>query len=350
MPQYPAQPATRRSYQFALFIAGILWILAAESAASRSAQGIATRLNLPLFEELLHQSFVLFLLLCGFATLRWIATRTYSDIRAINALPSRPTAFQEWQRGVALGWGMLLAALIPMMLFGTLHPQFSLGAHNWGLAFLSIATIALTSLTLEVAFRGFLFARLIAAIGTTPATILLSIIYAYISASRPNSTGLSILVSFLLALLFSQAYLRTHALWLGWGMHFAWNAAMAIVFGLPIAGYATYDNLVITSTTGPDWLTGGAYGPEAAFFTLIVLIIAMLVLHRITRTYAWNYTHAPIISAGYPMDIAPPAAHTAMEATAAPAPLVQILSSTPTTSSTMPVIDEHLRRDNDPND
>jgi hypothetical protein len=32
-----------------------------------------------------------------------------------------------------------------------------------------------------------------------------------------------------------------------------------------------------------------------------------------------------------------------MEAAAAPAPLVQILSTTPTASSTMPVIDQHLR-------
>jgi hypothetical protein len=34
-----------------------------------------------------------------------------------------------------------------------------------------------------------------------------------------------------------------------------------------------------------------------------------------------------------------------MESAAAPAPLVQILSTTPTVSSTLPVIDEHLRRE-----
>ena len=350
MPRNATQPAVRRSYQFALFLAGVLWIIAAYAASSRSAQGIVTRLNLPAFDELLEQAFFLFLLVCGFATLRWIATRTYSDIRVINALPSRATTGQEWQRGAALGWGILLVALIPMMLSGTLHPNFSLAPRNWALALLSIATIALATLALEVAFRGFVFARLIDAIGPTAATIVLSILYAYISASRPNATGLSIVITFLLAILFSQAYLRTHALWLGWGMHFAWNAAMAVLFGLPLAGYATYNNLVYTSVTGPDWLTGGPYGPEGALFTFAVLIVAIFVLHRITRTYAWDYTHPPIISAGYPMDIAPPAAHTAMEATATPAPLVQILSTTPTTSSTMPVIDEHLRRDDDPTD
>jgi membrane protease YdiL (CAAX protease family) len=350
LPRNSTQPAFRRSYQFTLFLAGVLWIIAANAASSRAAQGIVTRLNLPIFDELLEQAFFLFLLLCGFSTLRWIATRSYSDIRAINALPSRSTTGQEWERGVALGWGMLLVALLPMMLTGTLHPAFAFAPRNWALALLSLVTIAIATLALEVAFRGFVFARLIDAIGPTAATIFLSMLYAYISATRPNATGLSIIITFLLAVLFSQAYLRTRALWLGWGMHFAWNASMAILFGLPIAGYATYNNLVFTSVTGPDWLTGGTYGPEAAFLTLIVLIAAMFVLQRITRNYAWNYTHAPIISAGYPMDIAPPAAHTAMEAATPPAPLVQILSTTPTTSSTMPVIDEHLRRDNDPVD
>ena len=48
------------------------------------------------------------------------------------------------------------------------------------------------------------------------------------------------------------------------------------------------------------------------------------------------------------MDIAPPAAHTAMETAAAtaPAPLVQILGSTPTAASTNPVIEQHLTRNN----
>jgi membrane protease YdiL (CAAX protease family) len=340
------RPAHPRIIQLALFLAGVLWITASGSVAARAAQGIANRLNLPALDELLQQAFFVFLLLWGLTTICWLTLRT-GTLRSTNALPSRPTASQEWQRGAALGWGMLLLALLPMMLSGTLHPEFSLIPANWGLALISLATIALSTLALELTFRGFLFARLIDAIGPVTATTFLSLVYAVSSGYRPNATGLSVVVTFFLGILLSLAYLRTRALWLGWGLHFAWNASMAIFFGLPIAGYATYNNLIVTSVSGPDRLTGGAYGPEAASLTLFVVLAAMIVLHRITRTYAWEYTHTPILSAGYPMDIAPPAAHTAMEASAnaAPAPLVQILSTTPTTSSTLPVIDDHLRRD-----
>jgi hypothetical protein len=54
------------------------------------------------------------------------------------------------------------------------------------------------------------------------------------------------------------------------------------------------------------------------------------VLYRITRDFAWNYTHRPIMPAGYAVTIAPPAAHAAMEEAAVKAPaLVQILPVTP---------------------
>ena len=343
----PVQP---RPYRLTLFLAGVLWIIAASSFAERGAQGIVTRLNLPAFYELLHQAFLLFLLLWGFSLIHRLATRSNGDLRFTNALPTRPTAREEWQRGAALGWGILLVALLPMMLTGTLHPGFYLQPHNWSLALLSIATLALSTLALEVTFRGFIFARLIDTIGSTAATILLSMAYAFFSGYRPNSTGLSMVVTFFLGILFSLAYLRTRALWLGWGLHFAWNVSMAVLFGLPLAGYETYNNLVLTSVTGPDWLTGGAYGPEGALLTILVLISATFVLEHITRTYAWNYTHAPIVAAGIPWDITPPPAHTAMEAATAPTPLVQILTTTSTTTSTNPLIDDHLRRTPTPED
>jgi len=346
----PTQPAAfapvpipvPRSMQFALFLTGLLWLLASLSAAAHAAQGIADRLNLPLFQPLLQEAFFLFLLLAGYAALSWIATRSGS-LRITNALPTRPTAAREWQIGVALGWTMILVAVIPMVFAGDLHPQFWLAPRAWGVAILSLLTLCLATLALEVAFRGFLYRRLIAAIGPTMATILLSAIYAVFSSFRPNSTTFSVFVAFLLGLLFSMAYLRTHALWLGWGLHFAWDAAMGALLGLPIAGIATFNTVIDTNSSGALWLTGGAYGPEGAGFTAVVLLVAMAVLYRLTRNYAWQYTHAPIVSAGYAMDIAPPAAHTAMEQAAAPAPLVQILAVTATTASTVPSIDDHLR-------
>jgi membrane protease YdiL (CAAX protease family) len=349
-PQPASQTITTRTMQFVLFFFGCIWLFVALYVAPRAAQGIVDRLNLPVIDSLLEQLITLFLLVLGFTLLNWMATRDGSA-RSANALPTRTTTRSEFGRGAAFGWTILLLSVLPMMVAGTRHPTLWLAPRAWGLAILSLATLAVAALALEVTFRGYLFKRLIEAIGPAAATFFLSLIYAVFSSFRPNSTSLSVAVTFFTGILFSLAYLRTHGLWLGWGLHFGWSAAMGVLLGLPVGGYANYSSVVSTDTSGANWLSGGPYGPEGAAITLLVLIAAIPLMYRITRDYAWEYTHEPIVSAGYAMDIAPPAAHTAMEnaAAAAPAPLVQILGSTPTASSTMPAIDEHLRNQSDNN-
>jgi uncharacterized protein len=348
-------PPRQRPFHLLLFLIGALWVAASSGLALRAAQGLTLRFNLSLFDQLLQQTFFLFLMLWGFAVIRWLTTRApnafsishVSGIRSISYLPSRPTTRQEFLRGAALGWGMLLAAILPMLLHGSLHPEFNLSLSNWGIALLSLVTIAISSLAVEVAFRGFLFANLIDATGPVFATLFLSFAYATLASFHSNASVLSILIAFFFGVLYCIAYLQTRALWVGWGIHLAWSAAATILFGLPLAGDAAYNNLLFTSVTGPDWLTGGPYGPEAALFTLVVILAAIAIVYRITRAYAWEYAYTAPAPGGYPMDVAPPTAHTAMEASAAaaPTPLVQILSTTPTAPSTNPTIEQHLARD-----
>lgn len=314
-----------RSLQLALFVTGVLWLLAAHALALRAAEGILNRIGSDVSHVLLAEAFYLFLLLLGFTALNWIATRQGS-VRQANALPRRSTASREWGVGAAIGWMALLAALLPMMLVGALHPLFLWSGSSIGTALLSLLALAVGTLATEVAFRGFVFRRLIGAVGPVFATLALSLIYAILAGLAPNATAVSFIVAFVAGVLFSLAFLRTHALWLGWGMHFAWAASTALLFGLPVGGVVSYAGVVQTEATGPDWLTGGAFGPDGALFTIVALLLAMLILYRATRDYAWNYTHETIVPGGYPLDVKPPAAHTAMEEAAAarPAPLVQI--------------------------
>jgi hypothetical protein len=195
----------------------------------------------------------------------------------------------------------------------------------------------------EVAFRGYAFRRLIEGIGPVAATIVLSLLFGLGHVLNPGATWASTLVTILAGVLLSIAWLRTHGLWLGWGLHFAWNASMGILFGLPVSGITDFSSIVQTRAFGRLWLTGGDYGPEAAAFTVIVLLIGIVVLVRATRDYAWHYTYVPIVAAGYPMEPAPPAAHAAavqqqeqmaqQTSPAAPVTLVQILPATPQTRS-----------------
>ena len=329
----PAPPArTHRTLQLALFITSLAWFVASNALAGHAARGLCERFGSNALRLPLTELFLLFLLAVGFSILQGIA-HSQGSLREVLGLPRRPTAGREWTIGAAVGWGMMALSVLPMALGGTLYVSLWMSPRAFWLLAVNLFALAIGSLVEEMAFRGYPYRRLIEAVGSVKATIGMSLIFGvghYLL--NPDSTRASLLITVLAGLLLSIAWLRTHGLWLGWGLHFAWNASMGVLFGLPVSGLTDFSSVVQTRAVGRVWLTGGDYGPEGAFFTILALLAGMVVLVRLTRDYAWNYTHAPIVAAGYPMDAPPPAAHTAMEQQARPAappPLVQILPSTP---------------------
>lgn len=78
---------------------------------------------------------------------------------------------------------------------------------------------------------------------------------------------------------FAAAYLRTRRLWLGIGIHVAWNYTLGTVFSVAVSGRESR-GWVEGRLHGPDWLTGGAYGLEASVLTLFVLLVVGAVLLR----------------------------------------------------------------------
>jgi membrane protease YdiL (CAAX protease family) len=325
---------SERTLQFALFLTSVAWFLASDTVAAHAARGLSERFRLDSFRPLLTSVFLLFLLAVGFSILEAISRRG-SSLREVTGLPRRPTSRREWELGAVLGWGLVVLAVLPMALARTLSIQLWLQPRAFGLLLLNLVTLVVAALAEEVAFRGYAYRRLIQAIGPIAATIGMSLLFGLGHILNPGATWTSTLVTMLAGLLLSVAWLRTHGLWLGWGLHFAWNASIGILFGLPVSGINDFASIVQTRTFGQLWLTGGNYGPEGASWTVIVLLIGIAILVRVTRDYAWHYTYVPIVAAGYPMDAAPPAAHVAMEQMAQqtrpapPAALVQILPTTP---------------------
>lgn len=324
------RPRSGRTLQLARFAAAMAWAVSSRLLSASSARGITNRFDMDAFRPLLSAVFLVFLLGVGFSLLEMIARRPTSAGYVLG-LPKRPTWGREWLTGAALGWGMVVLAVLPMALSGRLHTRFWAGPGTLKLLVLDLLTLAVTSLIVEVVFRGYPFRCLMDVMGTTGATLCMSVLFGLAQALLNGATRTGIFVAIWMGVVFSIAWLRTHGLWLGWGMRFAWTASMGALFGLPVSGSDESAILVQTVAHGRSGLTGGAYGPEGTWFTGLALLVGLIVLVRVTRDYAWNYTHAPIIAGGYPMEAKPPAAHVAMEeaAQARPAPLIQILPSAP---------------------
>lgn len=320
-----------RGVQILLCATPLLWAVAASSVAEDAAEGIALRLQLDQFEPLLASLFLLFLLLVGFRAIDAAATRGQFQ-GDVLPLPARPTRAAEWGTGAAIGWGLALAVVLPILLTGHLHGSLHWQPGDALAVFLAAAALLVGTLAQEMIFRGYPFQRLSAAVGENWAAVLLSFLFAasLVYSSPPERFGAALLNGTLLGVLLAMAYLRTHSLALGWGMHFLYRLVVGVILGLTVAGHANSGSVAQLYTRGPGWLTGGSFGPDAAALTGLMLLLAMAALYRVTREYAWAYTHRPIVAAGYEVTVAPPQAHVQMEkAAAAPPPLVQILPSTP---------------------
>lgn len=345
MPSSRVQPRIYRSLQLALFGTSITWVITANLLAERAARGFVVRFQLSDEFLLFDVLFLIFLLVIGFTVLEGIGAWD-TPVRETLGLPRRPTSPREWASGAAIGWACILLAVLPMAVAGDLHIRFWLDGRSVWLAGLNLVTVALLALAVEIAFRGYPYRRLIDAVGPTWATVSMSLIYGVAGVatmSGRGSTYLSISIAVLFGAAMCSAWLRTHALWLGWGLQFAWIASLGILFGLPVTGLpiASTDDLsslVQTRAIGARWLTGGNLGPEGALLTPFLLIASVVVIVLVSGEWAWAYTRRPLIPAGVAMDVPPPAAHEEMERQAAPAPpaLVQILPTTPQTRSVEP--------------
>jgi hypothetical protein len=77
--------------------------------------------------------------------------------------------------------------------------------------------------------------------------------------------------------LLGACYLVTRRLWLAIGAHALWNLAEGGIFGTTVSGFEV-PGILVSRTTGAEWLTGGSFGPEASLVTLGVTLAAAAVL------------------------------------------------------------------------
>lgn len=144
---------------------------------------------------------------------------------------------------------------------------------GWGVAFL------LAGLAEEFLFRGYIQYTLTSGIGFWPAACVMSALFGlgHYFNSQENALGSVVVVMFgLLLCLFLR---RTGNLWCAVGFHLGYDWGQ-MFYGVPDSGIAPYQNILNSTLSGPQWLTGGMVGPEASVLTPIALLLGALVFSR----------------------------------------------------------------------
>jgi len=109
-------------------------------------------------------------------------------------------------------------------------------------------------------------------LGAAGAVALASVCFGLMHLGNPDHTLLSTINTMLVGVPLSIAYLRTRALWMPVGIHFAWNYMQGFVFGLPVSGFRLPAAILTPRAHGGAWLTGSAYGPEGGLLCTLVVV------------------------------------------------------------------------------
>ena len=134
----------------------------------------------------------------------------------------------------------------------------------------------------ELLFRGYPFQRLWRWSRVT-AVAGVSALFALMHAANLAVTPLALTNIFLGGILLSLAYAATERLWLPIALHLGWNLMSGPVLGYEVSGYPPEQSIVRTGGTGPDLLTGGAFGIEGSVWMTLVEIAAIALLFRHVR-------------------------------------------------------------------
>src|SRR6185312_9656544 len=116
----------------------------------------------------------------------------------------------------------------------------------------------------ETIMRGMLISGLSLALGgrRIAAVLIAAILFGLTHAFFEGASTLSVISNGLGGVMYGLAFVLTGRIWLGVGLHFAWNFVQGPILGFILSGHAVVGAPLHIDNLGPVWLTGGSYGPE----------------------------------------------------------------------------------------
>ncbi len=243
-------------------------------AANRMIDSVMEKLHADFFTPLGGT-----IVLTGLATTLILTTGFMGRIEgrslADYGLPWRRAFCLQFWQGAAFSFASLTALLLVLRLssafsFGSLALH---GADIVKYAAAWTVPLFLAALLEDFFYRGYLLFTLATGIGFWPAALVSSLLMGGAHYFNPGGHGLGPVAATLYCLATCLVLRRTGDLWMPLGIHSAWSWGEVFFYGVPSSGQSAHGHLLNATFHGAAWLTGGAFGPEASWANIALLVI-----------------------------------------------------------------------------
>lgn len=205
----------------------------------------------------------------GLVLLVYLLLVRLGEKRVASELDPR-AALPETAIGLAIGAAMM--AMAALILWGTGWARYAPATING--ASNAIGLSLRSGIVEEVLFRLVLLRLIWRAVGIWPALALSALFFGGLHLRNPGASWFAaVAIAFEAGILLAAFYMLTGRLWVSIGLHAGWNFTQGWLLGAPVSGSRAFAGgpLKMQPTPGvPEWMSGGAFGPEASIGVLLL--------------------------------------------------------------------------------
>ena len=154
----------------------------------------------------------------------------------------------------------------------------------WHTGALATAMMLLPAALLEeLMIRGYPLAVLRETLGWPGAIVLTSVVFGVLHAFNPNVAVAAIVLVTIAGIFLGALIYKLRSVWAATAAHFAWNVTLAVFLHAALSGQDMPAGDYRVVDGGPDWATGGAWGPEGGAAAIAGMLVASALLLRRRR-------------------------------------------------------------------
>lgn len=194
---------------------------------------------------------------------------------------------------VDLGSGIVISGLMIGLIFvieflaGWLQIRsFAWEHQSWGRIGSSLLTMLLIFILIgwqeELLARGYWLQNLSEGLNQNWGLLLSSAMFSLAHSANPHVSWEAMLGLFASGIFLAVSWRYSRQLWLPVGLHIGWNFFEGAVFGFPVSGIVFFQ-LLRPKVNGPDFVTGGAFGPEAGLILVPAFLLGGGLVYLFTR-------------------------------------------------------------------